>query len=294
MPTMTDQVMINCNDALLLSGLNGSLYFLVVSLLEDKVQSNPDAVLAVNDLSSKFDHLYSLASSSLQHVKLEDLKVPLESKLSHSPKMVKDRFRPLLKDITSTPQFFSFLLEHKFCGFLNFNLVSIYTKRFGSEALKQEMSQYETSYQSFSKAIKMKDLLHSILNNPTLSKPLAPIGLPMIKYMLEESWYSRSYACLFDVISGVHSWCGSGNMMFNDIEEQCIIVTYVLFGEEDLELVSEDVTSPEKRQLLKECGITITIHTGAKSKLNGKLISKCLLSILLICSRSKAKQISSA
>ena len=229
----------------------------------------------MNDLSSKFDHLYSLASSSLQHVELEELKLPLESKLSRASKEVNDHFRPLLKDITSTPQFFSFLLEHKFCGFLNFNLVSIYAKRFGSETLKQEMSQYETSYQSFSKAIKMKDLLHSILNNPSLFKPLAPIGLPMIECMLEESWYSRSYNGFLEVISGVYTWFGFGSMMFSDIRKNCIIVNYVLFGEEDLEAVSEDVTSPEKRQLLKECGITVALHTGAKSKLDGKLMSMC-------------------
>ena len=252
-------------------------YFIVISLLEDEVQSNPDTFLPANNLKNKFDRLYSLASSSLQHVKLEELKALLELKLTHSPKPFKDKFRALLKGVTSTSQFFNFLLDHKFCGFLNFDLLSIYTKRFGSQSLKQEMSQYETSYQLFSKAIKMEDLLHSILNNPSLSKPLAPIGLPIIKCRLEESWYYRSYDCFYGMITCVHSWCGLGSMMFSDIEEHCIIVKYVLFSEKDIEFISKDISSPEKRQQLKECGITMTLHTEVEAKIDGKLILKCFL-----------------
>ncbi|XP_011406549.1 PREDICTED: uncharacterized protein LOC105314212 [Amphimedon queenslandica] len=243
----------------------------VISLLEEKVQSNPNTFLPANNLKNKFDRLYSHASSSLQHVKLEELNALLELKLTHSPKQFKDNFCPLLKDVRSTPQFFSFLLKHKFCGFLNFDLLSIFTKRFGSESLKQEMARYEASYQSFSKAIKMEDLLHSIVDDPSLFKPFALTGLPTIECRLEESWYSRTYSCFFEVITSVHSWCGLGSMMFSEIEEHCIIVKYVLFSEEDLEFISKDISSPEKKQLLKECGITMTLHTGAEDEIDESL-----------------------
>ena len=115
----------------------------------------------------------------------------------------------------------------------------------------------------------MQELLNSILKNPNLPKPLAPIGLPMAECLLEESWFSRSYNSFLEVLSSVYSW--STSIMFNDIREKCIIVDYALFGEEEMERIFEDINSSEKRQLLKECGITFTLHTQSKPKNDGKL-----------------------
>ena len=193
-------------------------------------------------------------------INVEDLKTPLESKLSRASNIVQVSYMPSLKKVKTVEEFFNFILQHKFCGFLNFSLLTIYAEKHGNDEAKKEIKDYNSAFQNFAKAVKMDELLKAILNKPGLPKPFAPIGLPILEFTLEESWYQRSYNVFTEILSGFFS-C-SNALLFNSIEENCIKISYCLFPDV-LESVMQDLDNSKQ---LKMLGIDVVLHTEQKQK----------------------------
>lgn len=243
---------------------------LVIAELQDEIQSKTDMFSQIEGLCSKFDYLVTTMKTAMRGINVEDLKTPLESKLSRASNIVQASYMPLLKKVKTVEEFFNFILQHKFCGFLNFSLLTIYAEKHGSDEVKKEIKDYNSAFQNFAKAVKMDELLKAILNKPELPKPFAPIGLPILEFTLEESWYQRSYNVFMEILSGFFS-C-SNALLLNSVEKNCIKISYCLFPD-ILESVMHDLDNSKH---LKMLGIDVVLHTEQKQK-NSSNFSMCVV-----------------
>ena len=214
----------------------------------------------IDSLCSKFDYLVATMKTAMRGVNVEDLKTPLKSKLSRASDIVQACYLPPLKKVKTVEEFFNFILQHKFCGFLNFSLLKTYAEKHGNDEAKKEIEDYYSTFQSFAKAVKMDELLKAILNKPGLPKPFAPIGLPILEFTLEESWYQRSYNVFVEILSSFFS-CSSA-LMFNSIEENCIKISYCLFPD----ILGSVMRDLDNSKHLKMVGIDVVLHTEQKQK----------------------------
>jgi hypothetical protein len=226
--------------------------------LQETVLSFEEEQFNVTSLCNRYDSLMSSIRTEMRNVSVEDLKAPLEAKMSRHSTETRYEFLKELSNVKTNEEFFSFIQNHNLCGFLNYHLLSIYSVKHGSKKLQDEMMNYEKAFQVFARAIKMKDLLSTLQIKPTQI-----VGLPSLEVMLDDSWDNRSLCSLNEVCSNLFTWWKF--LMLSDGTRNCIKLQYFFFLD-ILEEIEKDLNNSRKVQQLKQMEITITLHHPSLSK----------------------------
>ena len=236
--------------------------------MTDKIKQIPNLAKIAYHLQKSFAILCISVKEVLKtsSVHLDDAKlfihVLLDSKIR--PKL--EPFHEGLQSITSFDNFIIFLHNHRFVGYLNYDILKALAGLAKNEDINKQIGEYEKEYVEFLQDASFSHVLSIFSQYPDL-KPAAVIGFPYdpVGFHLDSQRWSLEKIC--DWIISFGGICGSGGYQLDDITDSSILVTYVIFPSA-LPNVLRDLTDPVILQKFKDIGVRVQLPDSIREYLS--------------------------
>ena len=105
-------------------------------------------------LREKFKELVDMTCTGLQNGCVGELKLFVKSSLisDYSNKKIREYIIEL-DQLNKIEDIILFLVSHRFCGYLTYQLLAKIIEKYGLEETKKEMKEYEELYEAFAKKL---------------------------------------------------------------------------------------------------------------------------------------------
>ena len=195
---------------------------------------------------------------SLNEVDVGDLKLRinlfLRSENTITPSV--QEYLDQLQSLTTPDGVLNFLINRKFLGYLNYELIKVFPKIVKTNTVQSAIDKYEEKYKQFLLPNSFNTLVE-VFQYPKFA-PDSPIGLPEFEIHLERPWEEKSIYDWKDFLDKefLNSW--PSHLIVKDIRKKCIILTYVVLPF-FLPAVLEDLRNHQVLENLKKQGITVDL-----------------------------------
>ena len=167
-----------------------------------------------------------------------------------------DIFRKI-NALQSSEEYFDFLEENGFLGYLNYDLLVQISEIIDDDTLIKLIEEYQFSYKRLLKEPSIQELMQVFIYDPSLH-PTAIIGLPEIVFDLDNPWPERSIPTWDEYYHTRFPWASSTSLQA--VESKCVRLRYAV-----LPCVYDDVVKDVHDECvvaeLKEINITIAHFT---------------------------------
>ena len=223
-----------------------------------EVDNAEDLKLIAEKLRREFDLLVIKVENTLKtkNVSLRDVKKFINRKLHNihieeEQKMAE--YRQKLHEIQDMDSLFDdFLLKYYFISYLNYVLLKEISRISEDEIIASKFEKYEELYVKLISKATFKDIISTFRQNPDL-KPIAPIGLPIIIFCLEDHWQKKTLSNFINE-SDLHF----ESFLLHELRENCIVITYAVFPSV-LSDVLEYFVSSAVQQKLQKMGVSVEL-----------------------------------
>ena len=221
-----------------------------------------EAILEAKQLQDHFLELLETIYLSLGGADVGNLKLRINWFLNSEDKITPSVQEHLdkLQSVMTPDGVLNFLINRKFLGYLNYQLIKVFPKIVKNDGdkvqfLNSAILEYEQKHDAFVSPNNFNTLVAMFKQCPKLA-PASPIGLPELKIHLESSWENRSVYDWKHFLDEefLSSW--PSHLIVKDIRKKCIILTYVVLPF-FLPAVLKDLTDHQVLQKLKKHGITV-------------------------------------
>ena len=224
-----------------------------------------EVISEAKQLQDHFSELIMIIYQSLSGVDVGNLKLRINWLLNSEGKITPSVQEHLdnLQSVMTPDGVLNFLINRKFLGYLNYELIKVFPKIVKNDQdkvqfLNSAILEYEQKHDAFVSPNSFNTLVTMFKQCPKLA-PASPIGLPELKIHLESSWENRSVYDWKHFLDKefLSSW--PSHLIVKDICKKCIILTYVVLPF-FLPAVLKDLTDHQK---LKKHGITVKLSQSA-------------------------------
>ena len=224
-----------------------------VSISEDIIPMNP--ISESQKLLQEFLDLLDDVYDSLEDVDAYKLKLHINWFLSFDRrnKTTIQEHSDKLQMVPTSKGVFNFLISKHYLGYLNYELLKIFSKVVKSKAIDSKIQLYEKHYDRFLSEISFNGLIKVFTQRPDLA-PSSPVGLPTLKIHLSSPWEHNSVYKWNELIEQRFNW--SPYLTIASISWNCIVLIYGVLPF-FIPHVARDVTNDEVIMELKSEGITL-------------------------------------
>ena len=164
--------------------------------------------------------------------------------------------REQLSLMTTPNEILDFLIDNKYIGYLNYDLLHEFLKLIRSKVLEEKMEHYETSFST-----------HLHFNFSTIAKiykerpdlaPTSPTGLPKFIMVLQPQWEKEnvfSWKRFFD-----HRFQWAPDLIVVHCSLNSVHITYAVLPS-SVSLVVKDLSNTEILKQLKDSGVTVELSS---------------------------------
>ena len=163
------------------------------------------------------------------------------------------KYSEKLDEIKHMDGLFTFLIDHHFIGYLNYELLKRMISQLADDSnVKRQFEQYEQECTALFKTATFKSILKMFEQYPDL-KPLTPIGLPSIAFELNERWLLERF-CTWVTNMVEFPWFNS--LFLSCLKQNCVLLTYTVLPSA-LPDVIKDLRDPVVLKKLEDIGVTV-------------------------------------
>ena len=175
-----------------------------------------------------------------------------------------EAFHEGLQSITNFDEFFIFLHNHRFVGYLNYVVLKGLAGLAKNEDINKHFGEYEKIYVKFLQDTSFSDILSIFRQYPDL-KPAAVIGLPQVGFHLNSQQWSLKKVC--DWMISFAAICCSGAYQLDDITENSILITYAVLPMAFADVLI-DLRDPVILQKFENIGVRVQLPDSTKEYLS--------------------------
>ena len=205
-------------------------------------------------LRDKFKQLVDMTCTGLQDGCVGELKCFVKCSLisDYSNEKIREYITEL-DQLNKIEDIILFLVSHKFCGYLNYQLLAQIIKKYGPDEIIKEMKEYEESYEAFAKQISLNSLLTLYLKENGLGLGDV-VGFPQIAFTVSKDVSLYTFESVMEHKFSSKRW----PYILSKSEESSIKMIYSIFPE-DVEVTLTLVK--QNRKFFQEIGIEISLIT---------------------------------
>ena len=197
--------------------------------------------------------------SVIKNVNLDKVKTFVDQELKFSIRIQgevrMEAYRHELRGIDDVNNYFFFLYEHDFFGYLNYILLKRIGEVVKDDNIISKFDEYEKLYVQLISKATFKDLM-SVFHQDSSLKPAAPIGLPDVVFRLDKFWLQKGFRDSITTIFLGYSWFES--CLLRELKKNCVIVTYAILPSA-VHNVLESLRSPVVQQRFQDLGVRIEL-----------------------------------
>ena len=205
-------------------------------------------------LRDKFKQLVDMARTGLPDGCVGELKAFVKCSLisDYSNKKIEE-YITKLDQLNKIEDIILFLVTHRFCGYLNYQLLAKIIKKYGVDEITKEMKEYEELYEAFAKQIRLSSLLTLYLEENGLGLGDV-VGFPQIVFIVSKNVSLYTFESIIEHKFLSKRW----PYILSKSEESSIKMIYSIFPE-DVEVTLALVK--QNRKFFQEIGIQISLIT---------------------------------
>ena len=253
-----------------------------VSISDDIIPVNP--VSEAQKLLQEFLQLLDDVHDSLEDVDACKLKLRINWFLSFDRrnKTTIQEHSDKLQLVPTSKGVLNFLVSKSYLGYLNYELLKIFSHVMKSKAIDSKIQLYEKHHDRFLSKISFNGFIEVFTQHPDLT-PLSPVGLPTLKIHLGSPWENNS----------VYKWNALIEQRFNwlpyltdaSIARNSIVLIYGVLPF-FIPHVARDVTNDEAVMYLKSEGVIMEaslelLQLGKEEVRNFKFNERCTNALVI-------------
>ena len=224
-----------------------------VSISDDIILVNP--VSEAQTLLQEFLDLLDDVYDSLENVDACKLKLHINWFLSFDRrnKTAIQEHSDNLQLVPTSKGVLNFLISKHYLGYLNYELLKIFSRVMKSKAIDSKIQLYEKHHDRFLSEISFRGFIEVFTQHPDLA-PSSPVGLPTLKIHLNSPWEDNNVYKWNELIEQRFNW--SPYLTIASISRNCIVLIYGVLPF-FIPHVARDLTKDEVIMELKSEGITL-------------------------------------
>ena len=223
-----------------------------MDLIYEKITESKELAVIARKLQESFSKLYIETRRSLgKKIELSEAKYIIHIALKQI-RSLPHKYSAKLAEIKHMDGFFTFLIDHHFIGYLNYELLKRMSQLADDSNVKKQFELYEQECTALFKTATFKSFLEMFEQHPDL-KPLTPIGLPSIAFELNESWLLERFCTWVTNMVGF-PWFNS--LFLSCLKRNCVLLTYTVLPSA-LPDVIKDLRDPVVLKKLEYIGVTV-------------------------------------
>ena len=178
---------------------------------------------AAEDLRQQFEEVLEKIYESFNGVDVEILKIRINYFLQPEKESVREHLDKL-QLITSRSAVLNFLINRRFLGYLNYELIKVFEN---NDEVNSAIEEYEQKHKALFSAITFSTLVELFRQYPKLA-PVSPVGLPEFKIHLEDPWEDKTIYDLKEVFEEnmISKW--PSYLIIKKISCECVILTHTV------------------------------------------------------------------
>ena len=169
---------------------------IAIATVKDTVDRIPIVAGSVKALKNQFTSLTRTFRRSARNsnIDINDLTSVIKTQLvahGHTSPDVHEKYIKKINSLQSTDEYFDYLEESGYLGYLNYDLLEQISEIIDDDALVRSLKRYQSSYKRLLKNPSIQELMQVFIHDPSL-RPTSIIGLPEIVFDLDNPWPERS------------------------------------------------------------------------------------------------------
>ena len=178
---------------------------------------------AAENLRQQFEEVLEKIYESFNGVDVEILKIRINYFLQPEEESVREHLDKL-QLITSRSAVLNFLINRRFLGYLNYELIKVFEN---NDEVISAIEEYEQKHKALFSAITFSTLVELFRQCPKLA-PVSPVGLPEFQIHLEDPWENKTVYDLKEVFEEnmISRW--PSYLIIKSISCECVILTYTV------------------------------------------------------------------